>query len=571
MGGVDLIDFQWDGIVTASTAGETFEVPVEFRSIPSVAPQCAQSLVVNSVYYSTSTSVLNEQSSSSSYGFSQTTTLKAGIEADGVTAEASTDITNALMFGRSSASSSAREHSATSYSWSFSLQTVVKFYEAQIEWNGHSVELQFKDSFLEDIDALNDDASARAVMKLIKNWGSHVMAEAQTGATCKETAYSSSKSSRSEVSDFQKHVSSTTVDFLFFHFDSEASTETQTSGTWENDVDYEFADIYCKGEVDYTSSCGGLTGAANNPVVVSHALLSIFDIDTVAQRLSNETMARVDSFFERLYQSLNNCSATFCSSNGTCSLSGQIWSDSFIESWDDTDFPLLWDTNEDTDSYYCFCNDDRFGNDCSLTENCLLYGADDGCCYDDNTCDSGYLCDPLTTQCLASDEPSVQCGTYGAFIECSSGVITSACGSGGGSDCAEYSGKCPSEAGFNGIYCDYTALGGYTSTGDWTCASYGVSQSCLDDASGGDLMVGVCGSGSGEDCSLNCKGYAGILCASISEVSIDASSCVWLAQPDWGQFLSCPDDYVATGYCGSGSGKDCDDNVIKLECCRLSY
>eukprot|EP01084_Bolivina_argentea_P019918 37042_1 len=566
--GVDIISYQWNGRVTssvsASTSDTSYEIPIEFRSVPEIAPQCEINEKVNSVYYSTSTNVLNEMSHSSSYGFSQTVNLKAGIDIDGVTAEASTSFTNALMFGKSSGSTTAREYASNSYTWSFSMETAVKYYQAEIDWNDDTIHFQYKDSFIKALDNLNDNPTNKIILSFIDKWGSHVLTQMQTGATCKETAYSSSKSSKYDVSDFQKHVSSTSFSFLFFHYNSQSNSETQTSGTYENNVEYEFDDIYCKGEIEDTSECGGLTGSNNNPVIIS-----IFHIDFVVSVLSNDTMNIIDEFFQYLYYSLDSCANKYCNSDGACTLDANIWSDTFIEdTWDGIDFSMLWDTEE-----YCFCNEGAYGKNCSLSSNCLCYGSSsECCCYEDNTCDTSLLCDPIDTRCLTTDEPTVQCGTYGSFLSCSAGVIRKACGSGGDSDCAKKSGKCPSDAGYNGIYCDFTELGGYTSTGDWQCAyDYGISQSCLDDASGGNLMVGICGSGSGKDCKSNCDGNAGILCATVEGVDVDTSNCEWLEQYDYGIFLTCRDGYVATGYCGAGSHRDCDNNVFKLQCCKLSY
>ena len=84
-------------------------------------------------------------------------------------------------------------------------------------------------------------------------------------------------------------------------------------------------------------------------------------------------------------------------------------------------------------------------------------------------------------------------------------------------------------------------------------------------------MVGLCGSGKSKDCTTYCTGYAGILCGSIDGISVNQTDCKWLSQNNWGEFMSCNDGYVATGYCGSGEDKNCDGNAFKVKCCRLNY
>ena len=76
--GIDIISYQWDGILTNTVSGIVYEIPIEFRSVPNIIPSCAISTQVNDVYYSTSTSVLSEQSASSSHGFSQSVTASVG-------------------------------------------------------------------------------------------------------------------------------------------------------------------------------------------------------------------------------------------------------------------------------------------------------------------------------------------------------------------------------------------------------------------------------------------------------------------------------------------------------------
>ena len=55
------------------------------------------------------------------------------------------------------------------------------------------------------------------------------------------------------------------------------------------------------------------------------------------------------------------------------------------------------------------------------------------------------------------------------------------------------------------------------------------------------------------------------------KVEVDFTQCEWIPQYNWGQFVTCRDGYVATGWCGSGKDRNCNGNVAKLQCCKLSY
>eukprot|EP01083_Nonionella_stella_P118520 353842_1 len=575
--GADIISYQWKGTITSVSdvsSGQTaYEVPIEFRSVPVVAPQCEINQQVNSVYYAMSTSVLHENAESSSRGFSMPVTLGVGVNTDSQSLEATIHFTNSLMFGRSSGSTHATEYASKSYTWSFSMESSVKYYQAAIDWNDEAIDFQYKASFLQSLDDLDQNPNNKTVLSFINTWGSHVLSQMQTGAVCKETAFASSQSTMNQVSDFRQHVVSHSSGFLFYHSESQSSSETDTSDTYDNGLAYQFDDIYCKGEVQDTSACGGVTGTNNNPVIISYELLSIFDIEKVVSLLGNETMVIVTSFFQNLYNSMYECSHQYCSSNGVCTLNEDIWNSEFIDNtWDGIDFSMLWNI-EDTTTNYCFCNDGWFGNDCSQSSDCSCFGDADCCCNEDNACNDGLLCNPSDSKCIASDNLQLQCGVQGQFLQCSAGVITSTCGSGGDPDCARRSGKCSSGS-YAGIQCDYSGLGGYVGNGQWFCTgdnshSYGVSQSCLDQSN--HLMIGICGSGKSRDCQTECAGNAGILCGSIDGVDVDTSACEWVYQYEQGYFESCPSGYIATGWCGSGMSKDCEGNSNKLQCCKLSY
>merc|ERR1719242_2444973 len=183
-GGNDIIEYRWSDKWYTTAQGGSYHVPVVFKSIPTINAKCEMSSQVNEVYESTSTSVLKEKSKSTSAGYSKTVDLSVSGEAKGIGLEASTSITNELMFGRSSTSISAKSHFEDSYSWSFSMENMVSWYHAFIDWED-TADFQFRDEFLDDVRSLNSDSSSNAVLSFIDEWGTHVMAEMRAGATCR--------------------------------------------------------------------------------------------------------------------------------------------------------------------------------------------------------------------------------------------------------------------------------------------------------------------------------------------------------------------------------------------------
>ena len=65
-----------------------------------------------------------------------------------------------------------------------------------------------------------------------------------------------------------------------------------------------------------------------------------------------------------------------------------------------------------------------------------------------------------------------------------------------------------------GIVCEYPELAPEgTATANWRCGTYGTRMSCQDYVPNGGALVGVCGSGSHEDCSGVCNGAHAVLCS----------------------------------------------------------
>eukprot|EP01084_Bolivina_argentea_P029889 55454_1 len=174
---------------------------------------------------------------------------------------------------------------------------------------------------------------------------------------------------------------------------------------------------------------------------------------------------------------------------------------------------------------------------------------------------------------LIETHDKMHCGHYGEFIECNSGIMTGACGSGRDANCNDFHNQCRAQK-WSAILCDYKELGNADLKSSWQCAKYGVRQSCEDMLNHEiNIMVGLCGSGENADCKSECSSdsYAAIRCAKQDGkgVRFAGNVCVWIPQYEWGRFTECPSGFVITGYCGSGRNRDCNGNAFEIQCCRL--
>eukprot|EP01084_Bolivina_argentea_P228947 386550_1 len=369
--GVDLIDYQWNGrLIAPFGASQTvYEIPIEWESIPNVAPICTSETVIKSIYHSTSTSVLTEQSTSFQGGYKQPVELGITVPLGGVSVEAKTSYTNSLMFGYSQDSNKARYWESKSYSWSFSMDTVTTLYQAAINWNDSTIDFQWRGAFTNAVNALDNNPSNSAILSFISSYGTHVISNMKAGASCHQTAYIQSSGTEKAASDFKQTVRSNSASFLFWSADLEKKNAERKASTTVDGIEYEFDNIYCWGEVAATSACGGVTGTANSPVATSYiAVTPIWDIGDVANLLSNTTLMNIDIFFDTLYETMKTCSQQFCNFKGTCTLSNSIWSSTWIQNnWDGTDFSKLWNTTANGEAY-CFCNPGYIGKNCSKKE-----------------------------------------------------------------------------------------------------------------------------------------------------------------------------------------------------------
>jgi len=99
----------------------------------------------------------------------------------------------------------------------------------------------------------------------------------------------------------------------------------------------------------------------------------------------------------------------------------------------------------------------------------------------------------------------------------------------------------------------------------WVCGNSGEHLSCPVSSA----LVGVCGSGSKEDCKLNCENpsAAAILCSPPQSPYGVSKDSTWMLPQDQGDTGKCPKGTVSCGACSSQAGSDCDGKSTRLECC----
>ena len=291
------------------------------------------------------------------------------------------------MYGNSEYSAKSRSYSERDYTYAFQMSAENTYYSASIDWNDE--DLNWKSALTYSLRSLASNPTNTAILKFISNWGTHVLNEMQTGSFCRQTAFVASSATKESVQSFQNSVSSGGLDFIFWHIGGTQRHLESRTGTWSHDVKYEFNNIGCSGEIDITSQDCLATATSNNPVAISYALLPIWKTKYFKKVAADITVTAMQDFFDDIFASLYECGKTNCNNNnGTCTLRSDIWTDSFIDNWEDGDFESLWDIDAS-----CFCNEGFYGPHCTETVWCKCYG-DEGCC-----CHHGGKCNSPNLEC----------------------------------------------------------------------------------------------------------------------------------------------------------------------------
>ena len=179
-------------------------------------------------------------------------------------------------------------------------------------------------------------------------------------------------------------------------------------------------------------------------------------------------------------------------------------------------------------------------------------------------------------------------GAWGSEANCADGtVVIGVCGSGANPDC----GGTPAQ-----VACATTSQTAkykpgplvspqWYSSGTAVADNWGQRLTC-GDSSPGDaaVLIGVCGSGANMDCGgkPNYARCARLVYGDGSDevMNCDDDTCPsawvttsnpqWISVSEWGGWAQCPDGMVATGFCGSGANKDCNGNVVEIQCSTVT-
>eukprot|EP01083_Nonionella_stella_P200149 733274_1 len=189
----------------------------------------------------------------------------------------------------------------------------------------------------------------------------------KSGAFCKKTIHSTSCATYSQMTDYSKKESSLDVEIMFAKYNHEEKNEKGNVTTDEKDSFSYSSTTTCQGQVDVTSLCGDIFGDENQPIPIEYDLFPIWEISQLKNNFSDITIERIETFFTNIYDALNTCKNDKCNAHGVCTLD-------IDNSWDGSTFSKL--LNNDDGSYFCFCQEGYYGNDCSSTE---PYSNDNGC------------------------------------------------------------------------------------------------------------------------------------------------------------------------------------------------
>eukprot|EP01100_Stratorugosa_tubuloviscum_P007197 TRINITY_DN300_c4_g1_i2.p1 TRINITY_DN300_c4_g1~~TRINITY_DN300_c4_g1_i2.p1 ORF type:complete len:692 (-),score=289.78 TRINITY_DN300_c4_g1_i2:245-2320(-) len=177
------------------------------------------------------------------------------------------------------------------------------------------------------------------------------------------------------------------------------------------------------------------------------------------------------------------------------------------------------------------------------------------------------------------------CGKAGSYLECPNTTnnfiyASGECGSGSNADCAKSSCSSSSST-YHALQCCQTTIlnqfedldeAPKTSPDNWQCGGYGQYLQCPQN----QAIVGSCQSGKDHDCKngpcSSTNAWHSIRCSG-GEL-FNSTDCFWQCGR-YGDYLTCPQDFILTGTCASGKESDCtngpcavSDSWTAARCCR---
>jgi len=316
------------------------------------------------VSWSSSSTTLKRQSTSTSNGYDQESTI--GVEYKGVTAE--TSIRNALIFGNSRTSKTQHSEQLSGFTYSVDASSSRSLYSIEIDWDNFNTD-DWNNNFKNAISSLGASPSINQILNFFDDYGTHGLLTATFGQICTGSIFIEEGSSKTAYETFNSQTSSNTAGLLWWTSTSSSEMSESNTQTYGSLFNYKFDNRYCYGELDYTSSCGGVmnAGGLNSPAITRWTYKPIWEMNIPG--FSDTARAKMIEVAEDIYLSGVNCRNNFCNGNGYCGPSELFWSTTNIN-LNTNNYDSLWNGNK------CFCDDTYRGINCNL--DALLELRDDG-------------------------------------------------------------------------------------------------------------------------------------------------------------------------------------------------
>eukprot|EP01084_Bolivina_argentea_P301119 519397_1 len=371
--GRDIYTFRYSNMVQTWTSQYTYLVPVEFTGIPNIYPQCTKDITLSTMKEIWSKSLITEESSEKSstlaFSLSAVATILSpvlNVVLPGVGTAISTmimsqafkDTSMSMQKGNSRNTKTARTKRGEGYQKTYSLNAEVSLYEGRIAWDQLN-DFSLKSEFQFAINILELSATNSEILQFIELWGTHVIKSARMGAMCEESVYVKSSVAGYDYTEFYEHTKNRKRGILFWSSSSSTTTTMTQSGTFNNELHYEFTDVRCEGECGTSQPCGGMTGTGFWVKPVEYELIPIWSIHDL---MSIGLSGKFQLFVANIMKASLECRINHCNNNGICTLRDDVFTSQFVFIWNGITFNDMIDYNR-----ACYCDDGYVGHLCAPT------------------------------------------------------------------------------------------------------------------------------------------------------------------------------------------------------------
>lgn len=309
----------------------------------------------NEFYWSTSSSTLQRQSDSSSNGYDQQTSIGVDGSSAGIPITAETNIRNALIFSNSQTSETQESASESGYTYTFDASANRRLYAIEIDWNGID-DSDWNPDIISAVEALGSSPSTQTMFAFIRDYGTHGLSTATFGQVCVTAAFMEGGSSASSYYSFNQDTSANEVGFLWWSSSSSSSESESSIEESEQGFKYYYGNKYCRGELDYDSSCGGgmVASGIERPAITRWLYKPMWEMEIPG--FEDGAKDKLEEVVNGIYVAGYTCRNNYCSGQGTCAANADAWS---VSSWSSSSYSQFWDGSR------CFCDENYEGDDCS--------------------------------------------------------------------------------------------------------------------------------------------------------------------------------------------------------------